>query len=69
MTWLWVILIVAAISGIIGYISTEDKRDRGETGLGCALTGGMGCGYIIFQIFLFLVGLFILFKIGSWLFS
>lgn len=27
MTWLWVILIVAAIGGIISYLSSENKED------------------------------------------
>jgi hypothetical protein len=65
MTWLWVILIVAAIGGIIGYLSSG----KGEDAAVGALGAGMGCAYIIFQIFLALLGLFILFKIGSWLFG
>jgi len=66
MTWLWVILIVAAIGGIIGYVSSGGKKEDAVQG---AVGAGMGCGYIILQIFLTLLGLFLLFKIGSWLFS
>lgn len=65
MTWLWVILIVAAIGGIIGYLSSG----KGEDAAAGAATAGIGCAYIIFQIFLALLGLLILFKIGSWLFG
>jgi len=67
MTWLWVILIVAAIGGLIGYFSSD--RDRGENAVQGALAGGMGCGYIILQIFLAILGFWILFKVGSWLFG
>ena len=65
MTWLWVILVVAAIGGIIGYLSSGKKEDAAAG----AAKAGLGCAYIIFQIFLALLGIFILFKIGSWLFS
>jgi hypothetical protein len=65
MTWLWVILVVAAIGGIIGFLSSG----KGEDAAAGAATAGIGCAYIIFQIFLALLGFFILFKIGSWLFG
>ncbi|HPT72804.1 MAG TPA: hypothetical protein PLE74_11060 [Candidatus Cloacimonadota bacterium] len=67
MTWLWVILIVALIGGLIGYFSSD--KNKGENALGGAVAGGMGCGYIILQIFLALVGIWLLIKLGSWLFS
>ena len=65
MTWLWVILIVAAIGGIIGFLSTG----KGEDAAAGAASAGIGCAYLIFQIFLALLGLFILIKIGGWLFG
>lgn len=65
MTWLWVILVVAAIGGIIGYLRSGKREDA----ISGALNAGAGCGYIIFQIFLAILGLFILFKIGIWLFG
>lgn len=65
MTWLWVILGVAAIGGIIGFLSSGKTEDAAAGAVGA----GLGCGYIIFQIFLGLLGIFILFKIGHWLFS
>ncbi len=67
MNWLWVILIVAVIGGIIGYFSSN--KDRGENAMQGALVGGMGCGYIILQIFIAILGIWILFKVGSWLFG
>lgn len=65
MTWLWIILIVAAIGGIISYLLTGKKEDA-ATG---AATAGIGCAYLIFQIFMVVFGIFILFKIAGWLFG
>jgi hypothetical protein len=65
MTWLWVILIVAAIGGIFSYLSSG----KAEDGVAGAATSGIGCAIVIFQIFLGLVGLLIFFKIAEWLFS
>ena len=42
MTWLWVILIVAAIGGIIGYLSSGKSEDAAAGAVGA----GMGCAYI-----------------------
>ena len=69
MTWLWVIIIVAVISGIIGYFSSESGENKGANAFGSALVGGVGCGFIILQIFLALLGLYVFFLIGSWLFE
>ena len=65
MTWFWVIIIVAAIGGIIGFISSGKEEDAVSGAVGA----GLGCGYIILHIFLGLVGLYLLFLIGSWLFG
>jgi hypothetical protein len=65
MTWLWVILIVAAIGGIFSYLSSG----KAEDGVAGAATSGIGCAIVIFQIFLGLVGTLIFFKIAEWLFS
>ena len=65
MTWLWVILIVAAIGGILSYLSSG----KAEDGLAGAATSGAGCAILIFQIFLALVGILIFLKIAGWLFS
>lgn len=65
MNWIWVIIAVAIIGGIIGYMRSGKKEDAVSGAIGA----GMGCGYIILQIFLALLGIWILFKIGSWLFG
>jgi hypothetical protein len=67
MTWLWVILIVSAIGGLLGYFGSE--KNRSENAINGAVTGGIGCGYIILQIFFAFIGLWLLFKVGSWLFG
>jgi hypothetical protein len=65
MTWLWVILIVAAIGGIFSYLSSG----KAEDGVAGAAASGAGCAILIFQIFLALVGILIFLKIAGWLFS
>jgi len=65
MTWLWIIIVVAAIGGIIGYLSSGKTEDA----VAGAVGAGVGCGYIILQIFLALLGIYVLFLIGSWLFG
>jgi len=65
MTWIWVILIVAAIGGIISYLSSGKVED----GVAGAATSGIGCAIVIFQFFLALIGLLIFFKIAGWLFG
>lgn len=65
MTWLWVIIVVAIIGGIIGYFNSGTKEGAVEG----ATTAGFGCGYVILQIFLALLGFYILFLLGSWLFG
>ena len=51
-TWLVIILVVAAIGGIIGYFA-GDKNDKGSSAVTGAVGGAMGCGYLLLQIFLF----------------
>ena len=65
MTWLVVILVVAAIGGIIGFLNTGKSEDA----VAGAVGAGMGCGYIILQIFLAIAGIALLFAIGGWLFG
>jgi len=67
-TWLIVILVVAGIGGILGYLNSNSE-DKAKGAVEGAATAGLGCGYIILQIFLALLGIWILFKIGSWLFG
>ncbi len=65
MNWLWVILVAAVIGGIIGYLCSGRKEDVAMGAIGA----GVGCGYIILKILLALIGLYLLFLLGSWLFS
>jgi hypothetical protein len=69
MNWLWIILVVAAIAGIIAYIGEKDKNEKGQAALGGAIAGGMGCGYLIMQVLIGLAAIWLLFKIGGWLFG
>lgn len=68
MNWLITIIVVAIIAGIIGALSSKDG-EKGEGFFSGALAGGMGCGYVIFQILLFVGGLILLFKIFGFLFG
>jgi hypothetical protein len=66
MNWLIVIIIVAVIGTIIGYFNSGgDKHAAVESGC----MSGLGCGYIILYIALALIGLWILFAIGGFLFG
>lgn len=66
---MWIVVLIAAIviTGIIGAATA----DKGEEGLGCiqgGMTGGIGCGYILFNILLFVGGILLLLKLFDWLF-
>ena len=50
-TWLIIILIVAAIGAVLGFISNE-KGERTEGAVQGALGSAMGCGYLLFELFL-----------------
>ena len=63
-TWLIIILIAAAICGVIGYFFGEEGR-RGENAASGAMAGAMGCGYILLQLFLWGLGI----AVCLWLFS
>jgi len=62
--WLTILIIAIVIGAAIGFFGSNDG-ERGSGALGGAVAGGMGCGYILFQVFL--AGLGILFII--WLFG
>ena len=68
MNWLIVIIIVSVIGGIIGFFVSNDGERKEGAAAGC-LTGGIGCGYIVVYIGLGLLSLYLLFKLGSWLFG
>lgn len=65
--WFWIIIVIAAVGAIIGYCSSE--KDKGSGALGGALAGGLGCGYVIFQIFIWGVGVLVLIWLFNLLFS
>jgi hypothetical protein len=63
--WLKVIIIVALIGGVIGFLSSGKKEDAAAGAVGA----GLGCGYLMLQIFLGALGLWVMLKLASWLFS
>lgn len=56
-TWLIIILVVAAIGAIIGFVS-HAKGERAEGAVQGALGGALGCGYVLLQLFLTGLGIF-----------
>ena len=56
--WLLVIIVVAIIGGVIGYFTSSDGN-RGEIG------SAIGCGYVLFQLFLWVAGI----ALAVWLFG
>ena len=66
MTWLWVILAVGVIGYLIAYFSSDgDTGEAVEAGIGAA----MGCGSVIFHIFLTVVSLAAIIWLFGWLFG
>lgn len=65
MTWLWIIIGVIAVVFIVSYLASGNKEEAMVNAAGA----GMGCGYVILQIFLAILGFWLLFKIGSFLFA
>lgn len=62
-TWLIIIIVVALIGAIIGYLTSKGDRVEDAIQGGCVSAGG--CGYLLLQLFLW--GLGIAFLI--WLFG
>ena len=67
-TWLIIILVVAAIGGIIGFIGSEDgsRKEGAATG---AIFGAVGCGQVLLQLFLWGLGIVLLFRLFAWIFG
>lgn len=63
-TWLIIILIVALIGAAIGFFSSNDG-ERAEGAVQGAIGGAVGCGYLLFQLFLWGLGIALL----IWLFG
>lgn len=62
--WIWIIIAVAVIGGIYGYLSSENG-EKGENAFAGAVTGGVGCGIILMHIFVWGAGIMLL----LWLFG
>ena len=62
--WIWVIIIAIIIGAIWGVLSS-DEGERGTGAFSGAVMGGMGCGFILFRIFLWGLGIMLL----IWLFG
>lgn len=69
MNWLWVIIVVAVVAAVFGFLAEDKEEDRGKAALSGALVGGMGCGYIILQILLGLAIIWGFFMLVGWLFG
>ena len=65
MNWLIAIVVCAIIGAIIGY-SNSGKKDGAVEG---AVAGGLGCGYLIVQIGIAVIGFLLVLKVFAWLFS
>lgn len=61
-TWLIIILVVAAIGGIIGFIGSEDgsRKEGAATG---AVYGAIGCGHVLLKLFLWGLGIFVILEL------
>lgn len=63
--WIWIIIIAIIIGAIWGASSSKDG-ERGAGAFSGALMGGMGCGYVLFHIFLWGAGIiFVLWLFGN----
>ncbi len=66
--WIWVVVTVAVIGGILGFVFS-DKNDKGEGAAQGATAGGCMALSCIMQIALTLFSVWLLFKLGQWLFG
>lgn len=64
MNWIWIIIIVAVIGAIIGFIN-NGKEGAVEGGLGAAV----GCGGVIIRIALSVLSLALVIALFGWLFK
>ena len=66
--WLAIILIIAIVGGIIGFFS-GNEGERGASAFAGALSGALGCGFLIFQVFLFGLSIVALVALFGFLFG
>lgn len=62
--WLTILIIAIIVGAIWGFLSSDDG-ERGAGAIGGALAGGIGCGHVLFQIFIFGLVIFVF----IWLFG
>lgn len=62
--WIWIIIIAIIIGAIWGALTSKDG-EKSEGAFAGAVTGGMGCGYILIHIFILGASIMIL----LWLFG
>ena len=62
------IIVGAIVCGIIGFLTSKDG-ERGEGALQGCLGGAVGCGSVVFYVFLSVLGLVLLLGIAGWLFD
>lgn len=62
--WLTILIIAIIVGAIWGFLSSDDG-ERGAGAIGSALAGGIGCGHVLFQIFIFGLVIFVF----IWLFG
>ncbi len=67
-TWIIIILIVAAIGAVIGFVGSEDGSRREGAAAG-AIYGAVGCGHVLLRLFLWGAGIFILLKLFGAIFG
>lgn len=67
-TWIIIILVVAAIGGIIGFIGSEDGS-RKEGAVAGAAYGAIGCGQVLLHLFLWGLGILVVLKLFGAIFG
>lgn len=66
--WLTVLIIAIIIGAIYGSMFSK-SGEKGEGAAGGAIMAGMGCGYILFRIFLWGLGILLFLGLFKFLFS
>ncbi len=67
-TWIIIILVVALIGGIIGFIGSEDGS-RKEGAAAGAVYGAIGCGQVLLHLFLWGLGILLVLKLFGAIFG
>ena len=67
-TWIIIILVVAAIGGLIGFIGSEDGS-RKEGAAAGAVYGAIGCGQVLLHLFLWGLGILLVLKLFGAIFG